>query len=116
MLVAGDVYYAGVASAAGVDGSAIPWEYYMGLPENNQNGHQAASSLPLASNLKGKLLLIVGTNDLLFSRTIKMVDALIQANERFDLVLLPEKGHSLHRVSPYWRETIRHHFQEHLKP
>jgi len=116
MLVAGDVYHAGVASAAGVDGSVIPWEYYMGLPENNQNGHQAASSLPLASNLKGKLLLIIGTNDLLFSRTIKMVDALIQANKRFDLVLLPEKGHSLHRVSPYWRETIRRHFQEHLKP
>ncbi len=71
---------------------------------------------PWQSNLKGKLLLIVGTNDLIFSRTIKMVDALIRANKRFDLVLLPEKGHSLHRVSPYWREAIRRYFQEHLQP
>ena len=45
-----------------------------------------------------------------------MVDALIRANKHFDLVLLPEKGHSLPRISPYWREAIRRYFQEHLKP
>ncbi len=116
MLLASDVYAVGIASAAGADGSVIPWEYYMGLPQNNKEGYERASNLPLASNLEGKLLLIVGTNDVLFSRTIKMVDALIRANQHFDLVLLPEKGHSLHRVSPYWREAIRRHFQEHLKP
>ncbi|MCH7601948.1 MAG: S9 family peptidase, partial [Planctomycetes bacterium] len=116
MLLASDVYDVGVASAAPVAGGVIPWEYYMGLPQNNKKGYEYASNLPLASNLKGKLLLIVGTNDVLFSRTIKMVDALIRVNKHFDLVLLPEKGHSLHRVSPYWREAIRRHFQEHLKP
>ncbi|MFQ5791349.1 MAG: DPP IV N-terminal domain-containing protein [Acidobacteriota bacterium] len=116
MLLATDVYHVGVASAAPADGSVIPWEYYMGLPENNKKGYEFASNLPMAKNLKGKLLLIVGTNDVLFSRTIKMVDALIRASKHFDLVLLPEKGHSLHGVSRYWREAIRCYFQEHLKP
>lgn len=115
MLLAGDIYDVGVASAAPADGSVSPWEYYMGLPQNNKVGYELASNLPLANNLDGRLLLIVGTNDVLFSRTMKMVDALIRANKHFDLVLLPEKGHSL-RLSPYWREAIRRYFQEHLKP
>ena len=116
MLLASDVYDVGVASTAPADGSVIPWEYYMGLPQNNKVGYELASNLPLASNLDGRLLLIVGTNDVLFSRTMKMVDALIRANKHFDLVLLPEKGHSLPRISPYWREAIRRYFQEQLKP
>ena len=116
MLLAGDIYDVGVASAAPADGSVSPWEYYMGLPQNNKVGYELASNLPLANNLDGRLLLIVGTNDVLFSRTMKMVDALIRANKHFDFVLLPEKGHSLPRISPYWREAIRRYFQEHLKP
>jgi len=116
MLIASDVYDVGVASAAPIAGGIIPWEYYMGLPQSNKKGYEQASNLPLASNLRGKLLLIVGTNDVLFSRTIKMVDALIRANKHFDLVLLPEKGHPLSTTSPYWRQAIRRHFQEHLKP
>ncbi len=116
MLLAADVYHVGVASAAPADGSIISWEYYMGLPQSNKKGYEYASNLPLASNLKGKLMLIVGTNDVIFSRTIKMVDALIQANKFFDLVLLPEKGHGIPNTSPYWREAIRRYFQEHLKP
>ena len=116
MLLATNVYHAGVASAAPADGSIIPWEYYMGLPQNNKEGYERASNLPLASNLEGKLLLIAGTNDRLFSRTMKMVDALIRANKHIDLVLLPEMGHGLPGSTPYWREAIRRHFQEHLKP
>ena len=116
MMLAPDIYDVGVASAGVSDGSIVPWEYYMGLPKNNKEGYELASNLRLANNLEGKLLLIVGTNDVLFSRTMKMVDALIRANKHFDLVLLPEKGHSLPRISPYWREAIRRYFQEQLKP
>ena len=116
MMLAPDVYDVGVASAGVSDGSVIPWEYYMGLPQNNKEGYELASNLRLANKLEGKLLLIVGTNDVLFSRTIKMVDALIRANQHFDLVLLPEKGHSLSTTSAYWREAIRRQFQDHLKP
>ena len=116
MLLRSDVYHVGVASAAPADGSVIPWVYYMGLPKNNQDRYEFASNLPFASNLNGKLLMIVGTNDVLFSRTMKMVDALIRANKHFDLVLLPEMNHSRLKLSPYWRESIRRHFQEHLKP
>ncbi len=100
-----------MGSSATTDGSIIAREYHMGLPQNNQKGYEYASNLPLASDLNGKLLLIVGTDDVLFSQTIKMVDALIRANKHFDLILLPEKGHSLHGVSAYWREAIRRYFQ-----
>ncbi len=116
MMLAPDIYDVGVASAGVSDGSIVPWEYYMGLPKNNKEGYELASNLRLANNLDGKLLLIVGTNDVLFSRTIKMVDALIRANKNLDLVLLPEKGHSLPTSSAYWREAIRRQFQDHLKP
>ncbi len=116
LLLEPDVYRVGVASAAPADGSVIPSVFYMGLPQNNQEGYDLASNLPLAGNLEGKLLLTVGTSDPLFSWTLQMVDALIGANKQFDLVLLPEKGHSLPRESPYWREAIRRYFQEHLKP
>ncbi len=41
---------------------------------------------------------------------MKMVDALIRANERFNLILLPKLGHLLWRTSVYWLETIRRYF------
>ena len=82
---------------------------------SDKEAWEYASNLRIAVNLRRKLLLIVGTNGVLFSRTIEMVDALIQANRHFDFVLLPEKGHRL-CLSPYWREATRRYFQEHLKP
>ncbi len=103
MMLAPDIYDVGVASAGVSDGSIVPWEYYMGLPKNNKEGYELASNLRLANNLEGKLLLIVGTNDVLFLRTIKMVDALIRANKHFDLVLLPENARCRTGRSWCWR-------------
>ncbi len=48
---------------------------------------------------------------------MKMVDALIRAGKQFDLLVLPDRDHSIHRKpdNTYWREAIRCYFQEHLK-
>ncbi len=46
-----------------------------------------------------------------------MVEALIQADKRFDLMVLPEQGHGFRGVSgAYFRKARYRYFQEHLKP
>jgi len=122
MLLASDVYHVAVSAAPVVDlydigaGSA---EGYMGLIENNKEGYEYASSVNKASNLKGKLLLIHGTNDVNapFSATMKMVEAFIRAGKPFDLLVLPEQSHWVRGKSAIFRlEAQRKYFQEHLKP
>ena len=122
MLIAPDVYHAGVSSFTVPDGyRQAPFvEYHLGLPQDNKEGYEYASNLQLAGNLKGKLLLIAGTSDTTasFAPTMKMVEALIRAGKPHDLIVLPEQGHG---PSPgpsrtYWLEAIRRYFQEHLKP
>ena len=119
MLLAPDVYHVGVASAPVVDpyyGNAM--EVYMGLPQNNKERYDYASNLLLAKNLKGKLLLIVGTLDAIpFSSTMKMSEAIIRAGKPYDLLVMPEQDHFPSGTSGrYWHDATRWYFQEHLKP
>ncbi len=119
MLLAPDVYHVGVASAPVVDpyyGNAM--EVYLGLPQNNKEGYEYASNLRLARNLKGRLLLIVGTLDAIpFSSTMKMSEAFIRAGKPYDLLVLPEQDHFPSGASGrYWDDVTRWYFQEHLKP
>ena len=119
LLLAPEVYHVGVASAPVVDTytGAIAHEPFMGLPQNNKEGYEYASNLRFVHNLKGKLLLIVGTNDVLFAGTMKMVDALVRAGKPYDLIVLPEEGHGFRGTSAvYAREATRRYFQEHLQP
>ncbi len=122
LLLAPDVYHVGVAGAPLADGSkAGGHEDYMGLPQKNKEGYEYYSNLRLARNLKGKLLLIIGTGDINthFSETMKIVEAPIRAGKPYDLLVFPEKNHFNARVGTsgrYMREAIRRYFQEHLKP
>ncbi len=118
LLLAPDVYHVGVASAPeeGLRG----FESYMGSRVDNKEGYAYASNVPLAASLQGRLLIIHGTSDTsaLFSNTLKTVDALVRADKRFDLLVLPEQPHALFRGTHarYWRDAIYRYFQEHLKP
>jgi dipeptidyl aminopeptidase/acylaminoacyl peptidase len=123
LLLSPDAYHVAVSSAAAVDWEEIQFtdaEPYLGLPQKNRERYDYASNLWLASNLRGKLLIIHGTSDevALFSQTMKMVEALIRAGKQFDLLVLPDRGHGIHRIpgKTYWREAIGRYFQEHLKP
>ena len=126
MLLAPDVYHVGIASAPAVATAdfSVAIEPYMGLPKNNEEAYEYGSNLRLAGNLKGKLLLIHGTSDddVLFSATMKMVDALTRSGKPYDLLVLPEQDHGIGsgiasgNPRSYLREAIRRYFQEHLKP
>jgi dipeptidyl aminopeptidase/acylaminoacyl peptidase len=122
MLTAPDVYKVGVATAPVYDLSDLPVfiESYMGSPARNPEGYEAASCRKLASNLKGKLLVIHGTSDVNapFSGTLRMVEAFLAVGKHIDLQILPEGthfpaagSHQLHYIG-----SIRRYFEENLKP
>jgi dipeptidyl aminopeptidase/acylaminoacyl peptidase len=70
----------------------------------------------LAKNLKGHLMLSHGDidNNVHPSNTIRMANALIKANKRFDLVILPGQRHGYGDMTEYffWRQAD--YFAEHL--
>lgn len=70
----------------------------------------------LAANLKGKLLLVHGDmdNNVHPAGTIKLVNALIKANKRFDLMIMPGKPHGYGDMQPYFTQMLMEYFCEHL--
>ncbi len=73
------------------------------------------TNMELAKNLKGKLLLISGDVDpnVHMANTLRMAQALIDNNKRFDLFIMPGKDHGL--GSEYYINLIRRYFLENLK-
>ena len=69
----------------------------------------------MAKNLKGKLLLAHGTMDSNVppNNTLLLVDALIEANKDFDLILFPNRGHGFGR-EPYMMRRRWDYFVRHL--
>jgi dipeptidyl-peptidase 4 len=99
-------YQVAVASAPGealID-FRISVEPYMGFPNDNRAAYDYGSNLALALRLKGRLLMIHGTidDDLPFSETMKMAEALNHSGKSYDLILLPEKGHDLWTSDNFW--------------
>src|SRR5436853_2260850 len=70
----------------------------------------------LAANLKGRLLLVHGDmdNNVHPANTIRLVDALIKANKRFDMLILPGKAHGFANYQPYFNQRMWEYFAEHL--
>ena len=92
-------------------------EKYQGLLERDSasgtdNFENQVNSL-LVENLRGKLLLVHGDMDdnVHPAMTIQVVDALIEANKDFDLLIVPDRDHGLNE--PYvirrrWDYFVRH--------
>ncbi len=116
-----EVYHVGVATNSVADlhdHAASPIEGYMGLPQEHPEDYRRASSLLLADQLKGKLLLIHGTSDVnaTFSATMKMVAALIEAGKPHDLIVLPESNHWPRGKNQQYASVAQlRYFLEHLK-
>lgn len=70
----------------------------------------------LAANLKGKLLLVHGDmdNNVHPANTIRLADALIKANKRFDMLIMPGKAHGFANYQPYFTQRMWEYFAEHL--
>jgi dipeptidyl aminopeptidase/acylaminoacyl peptidase len=70
----------------------------------------------LAKNLKGRLMLITGDidNNVHPANTYRLADALIKANKRFDMFVLPGVRHSFQPVSAYVNWLRGDYFARHL--
>ena len=70
----------------------------------------------IAKNLKGYLLLVTGDmdNNVHPGNTLRVVDALIKANKRFDLMMLPGERHAYGNDTPYFDRIMWYYFAEHL--
>ena len=70
----------------------------------------------LAKNLKGRLMLATGDidNNVHPANTLRMADALIKANKRFDFVMLPGKRHGYADATNYFFWVRADYFCKHL--
>lgn len=70
----------------------------------------------LAANLKGNLLLVHGDmdNNVHHAGTIRLMNALIKANKRFDFMVMPGKPHGYGDMQPYFTQMLMEYFSEHL--
>ena len=76
----------------------------------------APTNSELAANLNGHLLLVHGEldNNVHPANTLRLVDALIKANKRFDMLYLPAARHGYGQYQPYVMQRMYEFFTEHL--
>jgi dipeptidyl aminopeptidase/acylaminoacyl peptidase len=70
----------------------------------------------IARNLKGKLMLTTGDedNNVHHAGTVRVAEALIRANKRFDYFIFPGQRHGYGNMSDYWYWLRLEYFVEHL--
>ena len=70
----------------------------------------------LADNLKGHLMLVHGEidNNVHPANTMRLVDALIKANKRFEMLIIPGSRHGFGIAQPYFTDRMWDFFAEHL--
>lgn len=110
----------GRGAAGGATGTRRPPGSAAAQADTSQDSVRFAIKVPtnaeLAQNLKGKLLLVHGDmdNNVHPGNTIRLVDALIKANKRFDMMILPGKAHGFADYQPYFNRMLMEYFAEHL--
>lgn len=122
-----DFYRVGIASAGNHDNNIYEMnsgEFYWGDPRTGPAGgpHGYATNMEQVARLQGALLLIHGEtdSDVPVASTLRVVDALVHANKRFDLLILPGQDHSIRYADPtadaYVRRRTWSYLAEHLLP
>lgn len=78
--------------------------------------YQIEKNTELAKNLKGRLMLSHGDvdNNVHPANTIRMANALMKANKRFDLVILPGQRHGYGDIVEYFFWKMGDYFVQHL--
>ncbi|MEG1649537.1 MAG: prolyl oligopeptidase family serine peptidase, partial [Rikenellaceae bacterium] len=78
--------------------------------------YSIAKNSEIAKNLKGNLLLIHGDIDdnVHPANTLTVVDALIRANKRFDMLILPGQRHGFGNMDEYFFWKMGDYFSKHL--
>ncbi len=80
---------------------SIYTERYMGMPQENREAYTRTSPVKAAANYQGRLLLIHGSQDdnVHPQNTIQLINALIDNRKQFDLMLYPNKTHSIYGIT-----------------
>ena len=96
-------------------------EKHHGINEVEKDGetvfeYHISANHELAERLKGNLLLVHGDIDenVHPGCTLRVVDALIRANKRFDMLLLPGQRHGFGDMNEYFFWRMADYFSEHL--
>ncbi|MAL58788.1 MAG: S9 family peptidase [Flavobacteriaceae bacterium] len=73
-------------------------ERYMTTPQENPSGYDTNSPITYVDNLKGDFLLVHGSADdnVHFQNTMRLTEALIQANKDFDWLVYPDDNHGIY--------------------
>ncbi len=73
-------------------------ERYLGTPQNNPDGYDENSPINHVEKLKGDFLLVHGTADdnVHAQNTMRLVEALVQADKQFDWAMYPDKNHGIY--------------------
>ena len=119
-----DVYQVGVSVAPVPDQAlydTIYQERYMGLPDANAAGYKLGSSIHYADGLKGDLLIVHGSGDdnVHVQGTEKLVNRLIELGKPFDVMIYPNRSHSISEGSGttvHVYRKIARYFLDHLPP
>ena len=79
--------------------------------------YKISTNPQIAKQLKGNLLLIHGDidNNVHPGNTLRVVDALIRAGKRFDMLILPQQRHGFGDMNEYFYWRLVDYFSEHLK-
>ncbi len=77
---------------------SIYTERFMQTPEENPSGYDDNSPFNYPELLKGKYLLIHGSGDdnVHVQNSMRMIEALVQANKPFDWAIYPDKNHGIY--------------------
>ncbi len=73
-------------------------ERYMTTPQENPTGYDENSPINHVDKLKGDFLLVHGSADdnVHVQNTMRLIEALVQANKQFDWAIYPDKNHGIY--------------------
>ena len=102
LLKGNDVFAAAIAVAPVTSWrfyDTVYTERYMQTPQENASGYDDNSPINYADKLEGKYLLVHGSGDdnVHPQNTMRMVNALVEANKDFDLFIYPDRAHGIYK-------------------
>lgn len=117
-----DVFKCGVAGGPVMDWSMYEVMYterYMNTPQTNHKGYEDANLLTRVKNLKGKLLLIHGTDDdvVVWQHSVNFIRSCVDSNIPVDYFVYPGHQHNVRgKDRVHLMQKITDYFDLYLKP
>lgn len=118
MLLEPDLYDVGVASAVADLPTTAQDTYWNEI--SGSDGSPYVPNAELAENLAGRIMLVVGTDDVQgkLRDMVPLIDAFVRAGMPYDLMLVPGANHSMffpgRPNSEYFWDMVARYFVEHL--